>query len=352
MNRRLIRSIFVLLVLAAAAWWLQDRDTGSTLDRPLTDFSVADTSQVSRIFIAETNGRSVDLRRSAEGHWTVLGAWREKDGTVHQAGPFRARRSLVDLALKTFLRVEVRAPVARSAEANVFKKMSAMGRKVEIYEGSDEPSRVWYVGSATPDQKGTYMLLEKPGLGKSSQAFIMGMSGFTGHLSSRFLAMLDDWRSSQVFSYPDVGEVASVEVQHPYDREASFRVAQSSGGELALFDANGRPVPVFDTLAVQDLILQFQDLHFEGFERKLSDTGRDSIMHSLPARIVRVTDRDGEVNEVPFFAKAPYPGETNLEGDLIDRDLDRMYAVVQDTSLVLVQRHLFDRIVPAIDDLR
>ena len=97
---------------------------------------------------------------------------------------------------------------------------------------------------------------------------------------------------------------------------------------------------------------QFRDLHFEGFERKLSGPQRDSIMNSLPARVVRVRDREGNEQEQSFFVKAPYPGETNLEGELIQQDLDRMYTVVQDTSLVLVQRHLFDRIVPALDDLR
>ena len=340
MRKRWIPLFFVLAVLAAVAWWLQRGDTGSTLDRPLTDFAVPDTSRVTRIFIAEMSGRAVDLERQDDGHWTVN-------------GQFGARRSLLDLILKTFLRVEVRAPVAKSAEGNVLKQMASNAKKVEIYEdGARTPSRIWYVGSATPDQVGTYMLLEKPGEGRSSQPFIMGMSGFTGHLSSRFQSDLDEWRSSVVFAYPDVGRVARVEVRHPYDPSASFSVEQSAAGDLALLDAEGRDVPVFDTVAVQDLVLQFRDLHFEGFERKLSNDRRDSIMTSLPARVVRVTDREGGVQEVPFFVKAPYPGETNLEGDLIDQDLDRMYAVVQDTSLVLVQRYLFDRIVPGIGDLR
>ena len=340
MNKRWIQLLFVLAVLAAAAWWLDRSDTGSTLDRPITDFAVADTSRVSRIFIAEMSGRTVDLERQDDGHWTVNGR-------------FGARRSLLDLILKTFLRVEVRAPVAKSAEANVLKQMATNAKKVEIYEdGSDTPSRIWYVGSSTPDQMGTYMLLEKPGEGRSSQPFVMGMSGFTGHLSSRFQSDLDEWRSSVVFAYPDVSRLAEVEVRHPYDPAASFRVEQSATGELALFDAAGGPVPAFDTVAVQDLVLQFRDLHFEGFERKLSGPQRDSIMNSLPARVVRVRDREGNEQEQPFFVKAPYPGETNLEGELIQQDLDRMYTVVQDTSLVLVQRHLFDRIVPALDDLR
>ena len=100
----------------------------------------------------------------------------------------------------------------------------------------------------------------------------------------------------------------------------------------------------------RDLVLQFRDLHFEGFERKLSGPQRDSIMNSLPARVVRYRDREGNEQEQPL-REGPLPRRDEPGGRADPAGPDRMYTVVQDTSLVLVQRHLRPD-QPALDDLR
>ena len=57
MNRRILLFV-VLLVLGGIAWWLSSNSGPTTLDRPLSDFAVPDTSRVSRIFIADRKGLS------------------------------------------------------------------------------------------------------------------------------------------------------------------------------------------------------------------------------------------------------------------------------------------------------
>ena len=84
----------ILVILAGTAFWLARTDKGTSLSGPLTGFTVADTSKVTRIFIAEPSGATVDLKRTERG-WTV------NDMDL-------ARPGNVDLVLKTFLRAEVR----------------------------------------------------------------------------------------------------------------------------------------------------------------------------------------------------------------------------------------------------
>jgi hypothetical protein len=326
----------LLVALGLVAWWLWRGNTGSTLAGPLTDFAVADTSSVDRIFIADMQGGTADLRRTGPGTWSVNG--------------MPANPKNVQLLLKTFLRVEVRTPVPKAAEANVLKVMSSTARKVEIYTGDDVPAKVWYVGHATQDHYGTFMVLEIPGKGKSSVPFVMAMSGFSGFLSTRFFTTIDDWRSTSVLDYPDLSQVRRVRLGSPRPGEG-WTVTYAGGNDLALFDDKGKQVPM-DSAAVKELFRSIRDQHFENFERKLTKAQRDSVLASTPLHTLEVVRADGDSLRVPFWTKAPYKDQRDVEGNLMSVDLDRAWALVDDTCLVVVQRHLFDRITLPIQYLQ
>ena len=66
----------------------------------------------------------------------------------------------------------MRSPVPKAAFNNVIKQIATSGTKVEIYQGKDKPSKTYYIGGATLDHQGTYMILETEGV-KSSVPFIM-----------------------------------------------------------------------------------------------------------------------------------------------------------------------------------
>lgn len=321
--------LLLLLVLGLVAWWLWRANTGSTLAGPLTDFRVTDTSAVDRIFIADMQGRMADLKRTGPATWTVNGM---------PANAFN-----VQLLLKTFLRVEVRTPVPKAAEANVLKVMSSTAKKVEIYTGDDTPAKIWYVGHATADHYGTYMLLEIPGEGRSSVPFVMGMSGFTGFLSTRFHTTIDDWRSTVVLNNPDLTRIRRVKLEVPARPADGWCVTYAGGNDLALLDHRDAALPM-DSGAVKDLFLLLRDQHFENFERRITQAQRDSVLASPPAQVLTVTRDDGATQRIPFWTKAPYKDQRDMEGNLMTVDGDRQWALLDDTCLVVVQRHHFDRI--------
>lgn len=327
--------LLLLLILATVAWLLWKNNTGSTLAGPLTDFAIADTAAVDRIFIAEKSGGTADLRR-VPGGWTVNG--------------LPAKDYPVNLLLRTFKLVELRSPVPKSAEANVLRVMAGTARKVEIYQGGKKPAKIWWVGQSSQDKFGTYMVLEVPGVGRSSVPFEMGMAGFTGVLNTRFHTNIDEWRSSRLTHYPTLSKVTKVEVAVPDSAGQGFTVTYGGGNELHLFDSRGREVAM-DTSRVEDLMLALRLGSFEGFERSLSKAQRDSVVASQPLYVVKITSDQG-VQQLRFWKKNPRPGEKNMLFEPITEDINRMYALANDTALVIVQRFWWDRVARPLVTLR
>ena len=327
--------LVLFVALAAVAFWLWRGNTGSTLTGSLSDFAIADTASIDRIFIADKKGKSVDLRRVGN-EWTVNG--------------LPANEFPIGTLLKTFIRVEVKTPVPKSMETNVLKVMSTLAVKVEIYTGGDEPEKIWWVGHGTPDHFGVFCVLEKPGVGRSESPFVLGMAAFTGMINTRFHTKLDDWRSTDVAIFPDLNQITSVKVEHPSTDSAGYTL-KNDMGKLQLIDAQGMELPM-DTTIAQDLMMHMRDAHFEYFERTFSKAQQDSTKASKPWHILTINSAAGTSIRVPFWRKQPYPGERTAEMVLLVNDVDRMHALVNDTALVVVQRYWFDRMVPFLGQIR
>jgi hypothetical protein len=326
--------ILLLVILSLVAWWLWKNNTESTLAGPLTDFTVADTAAVDRIFIAEKTGGTADLRRTPDG-WTVNG--------------LPAKDFHVNLLLRTFKLVELRSPVPKSMEPSVLRVMAGTAKKVEIYQGGSKPAKIWWVGGSSADHYGTYMVLEIPGKGRSSVPFQMGMAAFTGVLNTRFHTDIDEWRSSRVTYYPKLSEVSKVQVEIPASTEEGFTLTYGGGEDLTLYDIHGKAMPM-DTARVQDLMLALRAGSFEGFERGLAPAVRDSVLHATPWYVLTITSTHG-VQRIPFWRKNPRPDEKDLNFVPLTEDRDRMYALVNDTALVVVQRYWWDRITRPLGSL-
>lgn len=334
MMKKRLPLLLAFIGLLAAAWWLWRSNTGSTIKGPLTDFAIQDTASVDRIFIAEKTGGTADLRRTPYG-WSVNG--------------MPAKTFQVNLLLKTFKRVELRAPVPKSMESNVMRVMAGTAKKVEIYQGGSKPSKIWWVGGSTPDHYGTFMVLEIPGKGRSSVPYEMGMAAFTGVLNTRFHTVIDDWRSSTVTSYPRLSEVSQVDLEMPTEPELGYRIKYGGGDDLTLYNTKGEEVAM-DTLRVQDAMLALRLGSFEGFEREITPEAKDSILNSPPWYVLNITSTKG-VQRIPFWRMDPRPGELDMEFNPVTENVDRMYAMVDDTAFVIVQRFWWDRVACPITAL-
>lgn len=332
--------ILLFVALAALAFWLWQSSSNSTLAGPLSDFAIADTASVDRIFIADKNGGVADLRRlhapDKGESWTVNGV--------------PAKDFQVQLLLKTFKRVELRTPVPKSAEATVLRVMAGLATKVEIYQGGKRPTKIWWVGQSSQDHFGTYMLLEVPGLGKSSVPYVMGMSGFTGVLNTRFHTHIDDWRSSVVTNYPDLEKVHQITLEQPDEHSEGWTIEYEGGNNFKLLNSKGMQVEM-DSNRVKNLMLHVRRSNFEYLERDLGPAKKDSVLASPPWHILSITSENG-IQRIPFWKKLPRPGERDMLLELVTTDNERMYALLGDSTFVVVQRQWFDQMTPPLSKIQ
>ncbi len=73
-------------------------------------------------------------------------------------------------------------------------------KKVEIFQNG-KIAKTWYVGNATQDHLGTYMLLKDAEKGKSPEPFIMFLPNMYGSLQARFSTNPLDYVCSEIFTY-------------------------------------------------------------------------------------------------------------------------------------------------------
>ena len=292
----------------------------------LRDFAVEDTASITKIFLADKNNKTITLVRK-DGFWTVNNV-------------FAARKDLVDVLLKTICRLNVKAPVSKSTHNTIVKALATSSVKVEIYQ-KEKLVKTFYVGGATPDNLGTYMLLEG-----SAAPFIMDIPGFFGYLTSRFTTDLNDWRDHSVFRY-NFADIENVEVKFPTAPTQSFRASNLSNNHFRLESlTDGKQILHFDTIAVKEFLGSFKRLNFESFITDVSQKRRDSILNSTPIAIITVTDKTGTKNTAKFFYKPNFPKKQNQDGELFPYDPDRMYAFVnQDKDLVNAQYFVFDPVI-------
>jgi len=182
-NNKLVLLILLLAVLIAAYFYF---DTLTHVKGAKFDFAIKDTNSIDKVFIADAQGGNITLVRGKNG-WLV----NEK---------YNARPDNIRLLMKTFSRIAVKSPVPKASFETVVRKIATGATKVEIYQGTEKPSKIYYLGGSTMDQTGTYMLLETEGV-KSTVPYIMHIPGFRGFLTSRFFTNNDEWRDPVIFNF-------------------------------------------------------------------------------------------------------------------------------------------------------
>lgn len=327
-NFSLLIVLLVLAVVAGVAYFVKDGGNRfSSLS--LREFSLEDTAAVTRVFISDASGEKVNIERNS-----VTGQWMLNN-------TYPARKDAINLILKTLTRLRIKGTVAQDAKANVIKQIAGSGKRVEVYTGGDEPEKIYFIGSPTPDHYGTYMLLEIPGKGRSEEPFVMHMEGFSGFLSTRFFTNAAEWRHTGIFNYPSL-DIRRIDVSYPEYPGASFSILYGGGNNLRLSNTSEQQdVAHFDTLLVKDYLLKFKKVHLETFNNHLSVEAQDSLRHTLPAVRFQVTDNAGQKKAIDLFWKSPVTKTYDDEGNVNPWDGDRMYGIF-DNEVVLVQRYTFD----------
>ncbi len=330
----------VILLGAVSLVLLLNRNT-STFGKKDRDFAVEDTASITRIFLADKRNNSVMLERQPNGRWMVN---RE----------YLVSKPIMDMFLQTLKRIEVKEPVPASSHNRIISLLAANAVKVEVYQNlprltlfgnplfyREKLGTVYYVGDATPDLTGTYMLREGSGL-----PFIIDMPGLRGFVAPRYTPRLIDWRDHTIFSHR-LADIREVTLEIPDYADHSYKVVNHGNKRLEVISLlSNQVVERYDTLRMLAFMNSFGNIKFESILNETKDLNIDSIRTSRPFHVITLTDQSGKQHQVKTFRMPATMEYFDDQGNVIPWDLDRMYAEINEgKDFVLVQFFVFDKII-------
>lgn len=321
--------LFVMIGVTAVVMYFRQKD--STIPVALQDFAVADTASITKIHLSDKKGRDIMLDRQSPGSWKVNNR-------------YKAEKYITDLLLETIKLVRVKNPIPLAARNDVIAYMATNAIKVEIYKGKDLV-KTFYVGGTTPDQQGTYMLVQG-----SSEPFVTHIPGFNGYLTPRFPLNERDWRTTEIYNL-NPADITEVDLDYPKRPESSFRLMvkgadyvmqkPGAGGELKL-----------EPMAAKRFLVGFRKIHFEVFS-DLNAIQSDSVAASQPFAILQVKTSDAKNNPPVlrlYYKKAGMKTKSVGENNT---DLDKYYGIIGDNNheVVFIQDLVISHILPSYKDL-
>lgn len=327
----ILLSVFAILGSVTAWYLLQTGDDKTTLAGADRRFAVKEREQIRKIFLADRTGERVTLERKGD-HWIYN-------------DQYRARPSAVNNLLEAITQVEIKFKPPVAAVETMIKSLATEGIKVEVYGAGDELLRSYYVGGATPDETGTFMLMAE-----AEQPYVTYLPGWSGNLRFRYNLRGNEWRDRTVFS-AEPESIQSVVVEYPKQRNKSFRLEKRDGGYQVepYYDITPRINRPLRPGSVEAFLEGFESIGAEAFQNTIEE--RDSIANLIPFSIIRLTRADGEETEVrlhPIVKKGNIDPKTGQEvGSGV---IERYYAdVVSSGDFMLVQHRVFQEILWAYD---
>lgn len=336
--------IIIAAVLAVGIAALIVYLTGSRKATFEQDYHIEDISSITRIYLADKQDNAVLLTRVSDSLWMV-------DGT------YEANQPVIDMLLETLHDMRIRQQVNRAAVPTIIKDLSARAVKVEVYQmkplvnwfggrlqlfPKERLTATYYVGRETQDMMASYMFREG-----DKVPCVIHIPGFRGFLTPRFVTEPLKWRSHCIVDL-NVREIARVELEIPAMPQESFAIV-ANGEDLDMeWPIGQRRVEGFDTARVAQMLASFTWLNFDEFASIVPNNNADSCINGAPRAILRITDTTGRTREMKTYIKYTNPSDLAVVGNSSSYelfDINRLYAVLDNTDTVLIQYNVFDNIM-------
>lgn len=334
-NRIILFSTLLLIVMVVAVLLLRDN---STIEQ---NYHIEEPKSITKVIIDDKDGNHLELIKETDSIW--------------KANNSPANMKVVDMLLSTLKDMRIREPIAQAARNNIVKQLAASGKTVKIYQDAysinlgfiklfkkEKLTKTIYVGSETQDNMGTYMMLK----GEESPCIIY-IPRLKGYLSSRFSALEDFWKSHAVFKY-NKGEIASLKVEIPNQKNESFTLTKKGEGFDFTLLESGQKLQAFDTLKVKALLSSCFELNYESVAKNISKLEQDTIFGKAPAFVVTIKDSKGKENTLKTYSKLHDPTSIGENDDDFYRifDVNRCYALhSQNKDTLIMQFFTLDNLL-------
>ncbi|MBL7684047.1 MAG: DUF4340 domain-containing protein [Flavipsychrobacter sp.] len=325
------KTVVYIIILAALSWAVyyfvfRDRDAFSGDE---AGFTIADTSAIAKIFMADKRGNTILLERK-NGSWLLN-------------NQYPVMNQPVSNILYTLMSQGAQYPVAQHMRDGIIKMLAGEGVKVEVYDADGDKMRVFYVAGQANNNAGSYMLMQG-----SETPYVVQIPGFPGYIATRYSTNIADWRDRSVFTIPKA-EINTISIKYPDAPLNNFTIRRDAAGGLtadidpalsAGKQVNKRRVDVFSAY--------FEKLYSEGY---INGTIKlDSVIKSVPLMcVIEASTKQGKTQKADIYLMplnrrsknmlSPFPGLDN------NYDADRFYAVINNAKdTVIIQRFTFDKV--------
>lgn len=288
MNRTLLLLLLVVC-LSAGAWFLlkdQDKTPATSVVGMDRNFSVK-RELVYKVFLADRNGNRTTLERTENG-WIYN-------------GKYKAREDAIGNLLSAILQIRMRYVPTKAAVPYMIESLATYGIKVEIYGKDGENLKTYYVGGATNDEQGTYIIMEG-----SEQPYVGELEHWTGNLRFRYNLLGDDWRDRSLFA-SKAEDIAEISIDYPKQQNKSFRLNLRDGKqELSpYYPLSPRIQKPLKKGSVEAFAHNFEKIVAARFNNRNKD--RDSIEQQIPFAIINLEEKDGDRFSVKLFSEFEKP---------------------------------------------
>lgn len=331
MNRTILFLIFFAILGGGTLWYFSQQEEDKTsligADR---DFRVENTGEVYKIFIADRRGERTTLERKA-GHWLYN-------------GQYKARPNAMENLLDAIGRVEMKFKPPRAAVEGMIKSLATEGIKVELYDKKGDLLKAYYVGGATPDERGTYMIMED-----AEEPYVVYIPSWEGNLRFRYNLKGNDWRDKTVFA-EKLENIQSLSIEYPKQKNKSFRL-QRDGKAFKIspfYELTPKIKRPYKRGSAEAFLMGFESLIAEAFET--DNPRRDSISHLIPFSIITLTDVQGHLKEVRFHPIFVQNASDPKTGALVTNAMaERYFADCSNGDFMLIQHRVFGKVFWAYD---
>jgi len=246
--------IVLLLVIVGVALILAGKNDNDnqTFDDYEGNFAIENIDEVSRIVLQNGRKYTIELTRTSKG-------WMVND-------KYRARMSSVATLLDAIQFVDIKYIPPKAAEELILWDIAAHGVQVDIFNGTGNNLKSYFVAGSNPDESGTNVMMNG-----SAQPFVVHIPSMDGSIRARFVLTLDEWRDRHFLDF-DPDDVRSVNVEYHRQQSQSFRLQKE-----------GRS---YSVSPLHPLLRSYPDSYRRGtsetFLRDLSNAACESFKNNYP----------------------------------------------------------------------
>ena len=309
-------------------------------------FACKDSTQVTKIMIADMNGNAVLIQRGEKG-------WKLSDGTP-------VNTKMVEQLMSTMTKLRVESVITGKKAQTMEKVMATSAIKVEVYENlpkftlfnhpffvKERLAQTYYIGPETEAHIGNYALFE----GLNDKLCIINIPDMRGIVSPRFSPRKQDWISHDFISISPK-DIQSIAIQDYLNPEQSYTIRQADRLHYDVYDNHNNKLPIYDTTKIQFMLAEFRDKKWNSMVNQLPPEQKEHIFKDNLFKVVTITDIKGKSTKIScYFMDDEYDYYDENNDKLTDIEhlynQDVFYAILNNDkkNLYVLQYFGFGRIV-------